>query len=96
MVLWETLTLEGWTTDLLYNYQEGWGDWPARIYFCSFVIVGTFFVLQLALAVLSDAYLQALEEERSEREMEALHHEAILKPDNVNSLLKLHALSLFC
>eukprot|EP00960_Hanusia_phi_P047240 758314-Hanusia_phi.AAC.5 len=71
MVLWETLTLEGWTTDLLYNYQEGWGNWPARIYFCSF----------LALAVLSDAYLQALEEERSEREMEALHHEAILKPE---------------
>eukprot|EP00960_Hanusia_phi_P041825 755164-Hanusia_phi.AAC.7 len=80
-LLWETLTLEGWTTDLLYNYQASWGDWSARIYFVMWVLVGTFFVLQLALAVLSDAYLQAVEEEKSEKEMEALHEEAILKPN---------------
>ncbi|EKX44430.1 hypothetical protein GUITHDRAFT_72189, partial [Guillardia theta CCMP2712] len=83
VVLWETLTLEGWTTDLLYNYQASWGDWSARIYFVMWVLVGTFFVLQLALAVLSDAYLQAVEEEKSEKEMEALHEEAILKPNDV-------------
>lgn len=54
--------------------------WGARLFHSSWVVIGSFFVIQLALAVLADSFVQAQEDEKLETEREALHDKAILCP----------------
>lgn len=84
LCIFQTLSNEGWV-DLLYMYQDGWQVWGSRLFHSSWVVVGSFFVIQLALAVLADSFVQAQEAERSETEREALHNEAILCPKKVDN-----------
>ena len=78
LIIFQVLTNEGWT-DIMYLYEDGWDKWGSRFFHISWVILGSFFVIQLALAVLSHSFVQAQEEEKTAREREALHEEAILQ-----------------
>lgn len=74
----QVLTNEGWV-DVMYSYQDGLSVWGSRVFHISWVLLGSFFVIQLALAVLSHSFVQAQEEEETAKEREALHEEAILQ-----------------
>jgi hypothetical protein len=51
------ITLEGWT-DIMYNLSDASQAWMA-IYFCVLlVVVGSFFLLNVILAVIMDAFDQ--------------------------------------
>ena len=74
----QVLTNEGWV-DIVYRLEAGWSVWGSRVYHTLWVIIGSFFVIQLALAVLADSFVQAQEDAKTEKEREALHDEAILR-----------------
>lgn len=63
----------------MYRLEAGWSVWGSRVYHTLWVITGSFFVIQLALAVLADSFVQAQEDAKTEKEREALHDEAILR-----------------
>lgn len=91
--IFQTLTMEGWS-DLLYNHMDGYNAWGARFFHSSWVLIGTFFVIQLALAVLSDSFVSAQRDEITEKEREALSANAILKPGSASDpLLCTHGMS---
>ena len=76
LTLFQTLTNEGWV-DVMYLFEAS-DKWASRLYHVLWVFMGAFFVMQLALAVLSDSFVQAQEAEKTEKEREALHKEALL------------------
>jgi len=82
LMIFQTLTNEAWV-DLMYMYQDSYQMWGSRLYHVVWVIIGSFFVIQLALAVLADSFVQAQDDEKTEKEREALHNEAILRPIEV-------------
>ena len=50
--IFTSITLEGWT-DIMYSLNKTWGLPPATaIYFISLIMIGAFFLLNLALAVI--------------------------------------------
>jgi len=53
--LFVMITLEGWV-DVMYLIQDGYGYWGSTIVFHFLILFGSLFVLNLALAVISDAY----------------------------------------
>jgi voltage-gated sodium channel len=67
LTLFQLLTLEGWN-DVLATEQEltSW-SW---IYFVSFILVGSFLVLNLVIAIVLNSVEEAREEERRRRRME--------------------------
>ena len=81
LIVFQVLTVEGWV-DQLYLFQgaNSFGALP-YIYFLLCVIFGTFFVLQLLLAVLSESYTDAQSDLQLEKEREAMDAEAILKKE---------------
>jgi voltage-dependent calcium channel L type alpha-1D len=52
LTVFQCITLEGWTT-VMYHVNDALGKWYPWIYFVSLVILGSFFVLNLVLGVLS-------------------------------------------
>ena len=48
------ITLEGWTI-VMYNLMDSNITWMAVIFCCSLIIIGSFFLLNVILAVLADA-----------------------------------------
>lgn len=78
LTIFQVLTNEGWV-DIMYSYEDGTNVWGSRIFHVSWVLLGSFFVMQLALAVLSHSFVQAQEDEKTAIEREALHVEAILQ-----------------
>jgi len=80
LTIFQVLTVEGWT-DIYYRHGFGSNMWLSRIFHSAWVFLGCFVIVQLALASLSDAFLLAKEEEKTQKEKEALHDEAILKED---------------
>ena len=59
--IFQCITLEGWTP-IMYWAMDATSGW-AFIYFVVLIWIGGFFVLQLALAVVTDAYADEAEEE---------------------------------
>jgi hypothetical protein len=51
IVLMQTINAEGWT-DIMYNLADGYTPVFVYIYFCSIVIIGHYYILQLLLAVI--------------------------------------------
>ena len=71
------MTLEGWV-DVMYALLDTWGDtWPSALfiyfYFVSLIMVGSFFVLNLFMAVVYDEYeeAEAAQTQRDKDEEEA-------------------------
>lgn len=62
IAIFRVLTLEGWTY-FMYNYMDAGGIFAA-FYFPFLVVVGSFFLLNLFLAVIMEAFseMSALEE----------------------------------
>ena len=68
LLVFQVTTLEGWV-DIMYMVQDAHGQ-LAFIYFCSMVIIGSFFILNLALAVVSSKFSAEREEEDEAKEEE--------------------------
>ena len=69
MTIFTSITLEGWV-DVMYNLMDGWGTpWFVITYFILLVLIGSFFMLNLALAVVFDEYAKA-DEAKKEEEMQ--------------------------
>jgi hypothetical protein len=63
MTIFTAITCEGWT-DTMYAVMQTWGVRPlVAIYFCSLILFGAFFMLQLALAVIWESYQRSEQEE---------------------------------
>jgi hypothetical protein len=66
IVVFQCITLEGWT-DIMYLAQDAHNDYFAYLYFLALTFVGSFFLINVALAVVWEAFselnAEALEEE---------------------------------
>ena len=64
ITIFQVITLEGWST-LMYNLSDTSPQWMAEIYCLLLVLVGSFFLLNVILAVIMDAFdeVAAQEEE---------------------------------
>ena len=54
LTIFQMITLEGWTI-VMYNLMDSNIKWMAVIFCVSLVIIGSFFLLNVILAVLADA-----------------------------------------
>ena len=69
LTIFTSITLEGWV-DVMYNLFDGWGvNWIVVFYFIMLVLIGSFFMLNLFLAVVFDEYVEATEEMAREDEL---------------------------
>ena len=55
ITIFQMITLEGWT-DMIYNLSDASQAWMAILFFCLLVVVGSFFLLNVILAVIMDAF----------------------------------------
>ena len=55
LTIFQVITLEGWT-DIMYVLMDAYDPWLTGIFFCFLVLFGSFFVLNLLLAVLEQNY----------------------------------------
>jgi len=56
------ITLEGWT-DIMYNLMDSNMAWMAIVFCVSLIIIGSFFLLNVILAVLADALTKVDEQQ---------------------------------
>ncbi|CAE8644751.1 unnamed protein product, partial [Polarella glacialis] len=54
LTIFQCMTVEGWT-DVMYMMQDGYGYWISTIYFFVLIPVTSFFLLNIALAVIDEA-----------------------------------------
>lgn len=56
LTLYTSATLEGWS-DVMYQLQDAWGlAWVPALYFVGFVMIGSFFLMNLGLAAIFQQY----------------------------------------
>jgi len=88
LIVYQTLTVEGWVDQLsIFQAADSITALP-YLYFMFCVVFGTFFVLQLLLAVLSDSYMEAQGDLHFEKEREAMDVEAILKVQDLHQNMR--------
>jgi F0F1-type ATP synthase membrane subunit b/b' len=56
------ITLEGWST-LMYNYSDASPVWMAETFFIMLVLIGSFFLLNVILAVIMDTFDEVASQE---------------------------------
>lgn len=56
--IFQMLTLDGWTTTLLYPLMDAMGPYVPLPYFLLLVLFGAFFAMQLLVAILSSKFAQ--------------------------------------
>ena len=74
LAMFQSITLEGWTP-IMYNCMDGTSSW-AFVYFALLVFFGSFFVLNLALAVVTEMLDATAKEISTEMEGERIIEEA--------------------
>ncbi|XP_055999821.1 muscle calcium channel subunit alpha-1-like isoform X18 [Ostrea edulis] len=80
LTVFQCITLEGWT-DVLYNINDSLGNsWP-WIYFISLIIIGSFFVLNLVLGVLSGEFSKEREKAKARGDFQKLREKKQLEED---------------
>merc|ERR1719265_119949 len=67
LVIFQCTTLEGWT-DIMYMIEDSYSPWFADIYFSILVFVTSFFLLNVALAVIWEAFSELSEQADAEEE----------------------------
>jgi hypothetical protein len=77
MPLPQTLTMEGWV-DLMYAHADGYDRFFSYLFHMTWILIGAFTIIQLALASLSNAFLEAKEDAKLAIQREALHDQALL------------------
>eukprot|EP00930_Biecheleria_cincta_P038314 TRINITY_DN2632_c0_g4_i1.p1 TRINITY_DN2632_c0_g4~~TRINITY_DN2632_c0_g4_i1.p1 ORF type:complete len:1915 (+),score=307.93 TRINITY_DN2632_c0_g4_i1:101-5845(+) len=65
LTIFQCMTVEGWT-DVMYRVQDGYGYWQSTVYFFCLIPVTSFFLLNVALAVVDEAR-EDFEDENSEQ-----------------------------
>lgn len=60
LVIFQSATLEGWT-DIMYMLEDSYSVWFSPLYFCVLIFVTSFFLLNVALAVIWEAYCELSE-----------------------------------
>ena len=55
LLIFQAITLEGWSL-MMYNYSDSNGPLVTSLFFCSLVIFGAFFALNLVLAEVMDSF----------------------------------------
>lgn len=55
LTIFQMITLEGWTT-IMYNLSDASAPWMAILFCVLLVIIGSFFLLNVVLAVIMDAF----------------------------------------
>ena len=69
LLIFQAITLEGWV-DIMYNLMDSNITIMAAIFFCMLVLFGSFFLLNLILAVIMDAFDKVASKQNLEREAE--------------------------
>ena len=69
LTIFQMITLEGWT-GMMYNLQDAMIPFVPAIYFCFLVVLGSFFLLNLILAVIMDSFEEIDSEKRKTKEEE--------------------------
>ena len=70
LTIFQMITLEGWS-DLMYNLSDATTPWVVISFCIMTVILGSFFIMNLVLAVIVDAFDEVDENSASEEEKEA-------------------------
>jgi len=78
------ITLEGWV-DVMYLVQDSYSDPISAIYFVLMVLLGSLFVLNLALAVVADEYDAQGDDEEDEVDSDEENDKAMSALDNADS-----------
>nr|QFP39652.1 voltage-gated calcium channel subunit alpha 1-like protein [Tridacna squamosa] len=80
LTVFQCITMEGWT-DVLYSINDAMGnEWP-WIYFASLIIIGSFFVLNLVLGVLSGEFSKEREKAKARGDFQKLREKQQLEED---------------
>ncbi|ESO91449.1 hypothetical protein LOTGIDRAFT_51275, partial [Lottia gigantea] len=80
LTVFQCITMEGWT-DVLYDVNDAVGnEWP-WIYFISLIIIGSFFVLNLVLGVLSGEFSKEREKAKARGDFQKLREKQQLEED---------------
>ncbi|XP_067934639.1 muscle calcium channel subunit alpha-1-like isoform X2 [Watersipora subatra] len=80
LTVFQCITMEGWTQILYYMNDALGGGWP-WLYFVSLIIIGSFFVLNLVLGVLSGEFSKERENARKRGEFQKLREKKQLEED---------------
>ncbi|CAH1264655.1 CACNA1C [Branchiostoma lanceolatum] len=80
LTVFQCMTMEGWTTVLYWVNDAVGNEWP-WIYFITLIIVGSFFVLNLVLGVLSGEFSKEREKARSRGEFQKLREKQQMEDD---------------
>jgi hypothetical protein len=75
LVIFQSMTMEGWT-DIMYWVQDGNSDFAGSIYFVCVILITSFFMLNVILAVIDEALDQEEAEAEEEREEQEAEEEA--------------------
>jgi hypothetical protein len=82
LTLLSVVSMEGWTS-IMYQVNHTWGFSPiVSLYFVVLIMIGSFFMLNLALAAISDEYAKA--DEVVERNVRAVCGHAFVAPCRVS------------
>ncbi|XP_077996994.1 muscle calcium channel subunit alpha-1-like [Glandiceps talaboti] len=80
LTVFQCITMEGWT-NVLYDINDAVGnEWP-WIYFVSLIIVGSFFVLNLVLGVLSGEFSKEREKAKARGDFQKLREKQQIEED---------------
>ncbi|KAJ8047198.1 Voltage-dependent L-type calcium channel subunit alpha-1C [Holothuria leucospilota] len=80
LTVFQCITMEGWT-DILYDINDSMGShWP-WIYFVSLIIIGSFFVLNLILGVLSGEFSKEREKAKNRGAFQKLREKQQIEED---------------
>ncbi|XP_070193049.1 muscle calcium channel subunit alpha-1-like isoform X2 [Littorina saxatilis] len=80
LTVFQCITMEGWT-DVMYYVNDAVGtEWP-WIYFISLIIIGSFFVLNLVLGVLSGEFSKEREKAKARGDFQKLREKQQLEED---------------
>ncbi|XP_041459338.1 voltage-dependent L-type calcium channel subunit alpha-1D-like isoform X6 [Lytechinus variegatus] len=79
LTVFQCITMEGWT-DIMYDINDGAGWWPF-FYFVSLIIIGSFFVLNLVLGVLSGEFSKEREKAKARGAFQKLREKQQIEED---------------
>nr|CAB3227402.1 voltage-dependent L-type calcium channel subunit alpha-1D-like [Phallusia mammillata] len=80
ITVFQCITMEGWT-DVLYYTNDAMGSYLPWIYFVSLIIVGSFFVMNLILGVLSGEFSKEREKANARGEFQKLREKQQIDED---------------
>eukprot|EP00057_Strongylocentrotus_purpuratus_P015657 XP_011670131.1 PREDICTED: voltage dependent calcium channel L-type isoform X4 [Strongylocentrotus purpuratus] len=80
LTVFQCITMEGWT-DIMYDINDGAGPWWPFLYFVSLIIIGSFFVLNLVLGVLSGEFSKEREKAKARGAFQKLREKQQIEED---------------